>query len=159
MRYQVLTEREGLEMYRDFLDEVEPLVEVAGRSFLPSRVLEEMDPTAFAEGFHRFVVTCSESDSGVLEAEWDAAQITWARIGSVTALDRLEIAGFWTPDYLTTKLRRLRSAGLDRLVICIEPHGWLCAACESCRCFRCPSCCFPGCRCRSIFSSRGTGKC
>ena len=32
----------------------------------------------------------------------------------------LEIAGFWTPDYLTTKLRRLRSAGLDRLVICID---------------------------------------
>lgn len=32
----------------------------------------------------------------------------------------LEIAGFWTPDYLTTKLRRLRNAGLERLVICID---------------------------------------
>ena len=64
MRYQVLTEREGLEMYRDFLDEVEPLVEVAGRSFLPSRVLEEMDPTAFAEGFQGY--TEALADSGTL---------------------------------------------------------------------------------------------
>ena len=32
----------------------------------------------------------------------------------------LEIAGFWTPQYLTTKLQRLRSAGLERLVICID---------------------------------------
>ena len=32
----------------------------------------------------------------------------------------LEIAGFWTPEYLTTKLQRLKSAGLDRLVICID---------------------------------------
>jgi predicted nuclease of restriction endonuclease-like RecB superfamily len=32
----------------------------------------------------------------------------------------LEIAGFWTPEYLSTKLRRLRSAGIERLVICID---------------------------------------
>jgi predicted nuclease of restriction endonuclease-like RecB superfamily len=32
----------------------------------------------------------------------------------------LEIAGFWTPEYLETKLRRLSSAGLDRLLICID---------------------------------------
>jgi len=32
----------------------------------------------------------------------------------------LEIAGFWTPEYLESKLRRLRAAGLDRLVLCID---------------------------------------
>ena len=32
----------------------------------------------------------------------------------------LEIAGFWTPDYLATKLRHLRGAGLDRSVLCID---------------------------------------
>lgn len=32
----------------------------------------------------------------------------------------LEIAGFWTAEYLENKLRRLRAAGLDRLVLCID---------------------------------------
>jgi predicted nuclease of restriction endonuclease-like RecB superfamily len=32
----------------------------------------------------------------------------------------LEIVGFWTPDYLENKLRRLRAAGIQRLVICID---------------------------------------
>jgi predicted nuclease of restriction endonuclease-like RecB superfamily len=32
----------------------------------------------------------------------------------------LEIAGFWTPAYLETKLRRLRQAGLERLVLCVD---------------------------------------
>ncbi len=32
----------------------------------------------------------------------------------------LEIAGFWTPEYLESKLRRLRAAGLHRLVLCID---------------------------------------
>jgi predicted nuclease of restriction endonuclease-like RecB superfamily len=32
----------------------------------------------------------------------------------------LEIAGFWTPEYLANKLKRLSSAGLERLVICID---------------------------------------
>ena len=64
MRYQVLTEREGLDLYRDFLDEVEPMVEVAGYSFYPSRVLEEMDPVAFHEGFQSY--TEALVDSGYL---------------------------------------------------------------------------------------------
>jgi uncharacterized protein len=32
----------------------------------------------------------------------------------------LEIVGFWTPDYLHHKLTRLRAAGLDDLVLCID---------------------------------------
>ena len=32
----------------------------------------------------------------------------------------LEIVGFWTPDYLEKKLTRLRAAGLDRLILCVD---------------------------------------
>jgi predicted nuclease of restriction endonuclease-like RecB superfamily len=32
----------------------------------------------------------------------------------------VEIAGFWTPEYLTGKLERLRAAGIERLVLCID---------------------------------------
>lgn len=32
----------------------------------------------------------------------------------------LEIMGFWTADYVEKKLRRLRSAGLQRLILCID---------------------------------------
>jgi len=28
--------------------------------------------------------------------------------------------GFWTPDYLEAKLRRLRAADLDRFILCID---------------------------------------
>src|SRR3989338_6436720 len=32
----------------------------------------------------------------------------------------LEIIGFWTPEYLTKKLRRLRDARLNRLILCLS---------------------------------------
>jgi uncharacterized protein len=32
----------------------------------------------------------------------------------------LEIAGFWTPDYLQSKLERLREARTDRMILCID---------------------------------------
>jgi predicted nuclease of restriction endonuclease-like RecB superfamily len=32
----------------------------------------------------------------------------------------LEIIGFWTPEYLAEKLRRLRAAGIERIVLCID---------------------------------------
>jgi predicted nuclease of restriction endonuclease-like RecB superfamily len=34
----------------------------------------------------------------------------------------LEIVGFWTQKYLTDKLERLRAAGIDRLVLCIDQN-------------------------------------
>ena len=36
---------------------------------------------------------------------------------------RLEIVGFWTPDYLQEKLRRLQAAGIERFVLCIDHRG------------------------------------
>jgi predicted nuclease of restriction endonuclease-like RecB superfamily len=32
----------------------------------------------------------------------------------------LEICGFWTPSYVADKLRRLRAANLDRLILCLD---------------------------------------
>jgi hypothetical protein len=64
MRYQVLTENEGLDLYREFLDETCEPVEVAGYTFSPARVLEEMDPVAFQEGFNSY--TEALVDSGTL---------------------------------------------------------------------------------------------
>jgi predicted nuclease of restriction endonuclease-like RecB superfamily len=32
----------------------------------------------------------------------------------------LEIVGFWTPEYLREKLARLRAAGIERLIVCID---------------------------------------
>src|SRR5262249_38150564 len=39
----------------------------------------------------------------------------------------LEIVGFWTPDYLRTKLRRYRDARLANLVLCVDDER-CCAA-------------------------------
>ena len=68
MRYQVLTENEGLDLYREFLDETCEPVEVAGHTFNPSRVLEEMDPIAFHEGFQSYTEVLA--DSGTLVEDY-----------------------------------------------------------------------------------------
>jgi len=43
-----------LEMYRDDLDNNNDIITISGIEFLPSRVLEEMDPIAFKEGFYNW---------------------------------------------------------------------------------------------------------
>lgn len=48
MKY--IDEHEAESQYRDFLDEAYP-VEIAGMGFCASRILEELDPTAFNCGF------------------------------------------------------------------------------------------------------------
>jgi hypothetical protein len=42
------------ELYRDMIDEYEPVVKVAGLSFTPSRIIEELDPTAFRCGVNDY---------------------------------------------------------------------------------------------------------
>jgi uncharacterized protein len=34
----------------------------------------------------------------------------------------VEIVGFWTPQYLTAKLERLRQAGIERLLLCVDTN-------------------------------------
>lgn len=56
-----------LEMYNDYLNE-EGYVVVGGMEFLPSRVLEEMDPTAYRCGFNDYLDFVGvDSD----ELDWD----------------------------------------------------------------------------------------
>lgn len=45
------------QIYRDMLDECEPEVNVAGLSFVPSRVVEELDPVAFRCGVNDYVAS------------------------------------------------------------------------------------------------------
>lgn len=47
----ITTMSELLEAYRDFLDNCCPEVLVFGYTFKPSRVLEELDPIAFRQGY------------------------------------------------------------------------------------------------------------
>jgi len=47
----VYTQDEMDDLYRDMLNECYPMVNVAGCSFDPARVLEEMDPIAYRVGF------------------------------------------------------------------------------------------------------------
>lgn len=47
----ITTMSELLEAYRDFLDNCCPGVLVFGYTFEPSRVLEELDPVAFRQGY------------------------------------------------------------------------------------------------------------
>lgn len=49
MSYTTMSEL--VEAYRDFLDEVEEEVVIAGCAFSPSRILEELDPVAFRYGY------------------------------------------------------------------------------------------------------------
>ncbi|MBU6375485.1 MAG: hypothetical protein KGQ59_05775, partial [Bdellovibrionales bacterium] len=51
---------------------------------------------AFGEGFHRFLVTCSDSDSTILESEWDSMGIPFQQVGVVSGSDRLEVLGCWS---------------------------------------------------------------
>ena len=43
----------------------------------------------------------------------------------------LEIVGFWTPGYLLEKFERLRAAGLERVLLCVDQKR-LCAELDSC---------------------------
>lgn len=42
-----MTTRNYEQEYRDFLDELYPAVVIGGLTFSPSRIVEELDPTAF----------------------------------------------------------------------------------------------------------------
>jgi hypothetical protein len=44
------SEQELIEQFNDYLDESQPEVSVAGYSYLPSRVLKDVDPIAYRTG-------------------------------------------------------------------------------------------------------------
>lgn len=59
-------ETEALEEYRGYLDEVYGDVQVAEYTYATSRVLEELDPIAFREGFNDWVDTLETEE----EEKW-----------------------------------------------------------------------------------------
>ncbi len=61
---------------------------------MPGEVFPEA--WAFGEGFHRFVISCSDADGAILENEWDSMGLPYQRIGSVTSADRLDVLGAWS---------------------------------------------------------------
>ena len=42
------------------------------------------------------------------------------RLATANLCRRLEIVGYWTPEYLQKKLAALRAARCDRLIVCID---------------------------------------
>lgn len=56
-------EREALERFDEFLDEIHPTVTVCGYNYDPARALKELDPTAYREEFNNWL------DSEGLELE------------------------------------------------------------------------------------------
>lgn len=56
--------RELLEAaYDEYLDEIYPEVEIAGVTFSPSRILAEVDPTAYRCGFSDWVDAAGYEDT------------------------------------------------------------------------------------------------
>ena len=51
----ILSEYDALQDYNQMLDDVYPEVTLGFSSFLPSRVLKEMDPIAYRVGFREYV--------------------------------------------------------------------------------------------------------
>lgn len=61
----ILSEYDALQEYDQMLDDVYPEVTLGSSSFLPSRVLKEMDRTAYNEGFHDYVNSLAEDGTYV----------------------------------------------------------------------------------------------
>ena len=58
------------QLYKEFIDETTPVVEIWGMEYEASRVLLEVDPIAFRVGFHDWIDSqdpCEECDRNLLE--------------------------------------------------------------------------------------------
>lgn len=60
-----LTDRDLYEMYDNFLDEIYPNCQIAGLTYLTSRILKEVDPIVYRCGFNDWLD--SEIEAGVIE--------------------------------------------------------------------------------------------
>ncbi len=62
--FQVLTEFDALRIYDDMWDETYPPVSIGNLTFMPSRIVRELDPIAYRVGFHEWCESAMED--GVL---------------------------------------------------------------------------------------------
>ena len=61
----ILSEYDALQDYNQMLDDVYPEVTLGFSSFLPHRVLMDMDRTAYYEGFHDYVNSLADDGTYV----------------------------------------------------------------------------------------------
>ena len=82
MKY--VTEKRAEELYDEYLDEVNPVVEICGMKYCPSRVLEEVDPIAYncgladfldSEGLTTKFVHCDICADGLVDGECEGCGI------------------------------------------------------------------------------------
>jgi len=68
---QYITDYDAMARYRDFIDDNNPVVIIDTMAFTPSRVLEELDPTAFYCGLADYLdaigMTTDESEADMDE--------------------------------------------------------------------------------------------
>ena len=55
---EFIEEYEATERYNDMIDECNPIVSIFGMEYLPSRVLEEIDPIAYNCGLADYLDSC-----------------------------------------------------------------------------------------------------
>lgn len=70
-----LQEYELMELYKDLIDQVEPVVKIFGMEYEASRVLQEVDPIAFRVGFYDWIdgeENCEDCDNNPLECTCEA---------------------------------------------------------------------------------------
>jgi phosphoribosylformylglycinamidine (FGAM) synthase-like enzyme len=65
---------------------------------------------AFGEGFHAFITSFAESDTGSLEAEWNAAGVPFIKLGQVESTERLEVFHTYHYPCLNISVKQLQSA-------------------------------------------------
>lgn len=74
--YSYLSESEAENLYRDVIDETEGAIKICGMSFTASRIVEELDPTAFRCGMTDYLDGDYEEfeDGYILKSELEKAQ-------------------------------------------------------------------------------------
>lgn len=77
--YTTFSESELMSQFDAMLDECNPEVDVAGITFSPSRVLKELDPTAYQCVFNNYTDEYTELDNGdyALEIDVEAFLESW----------------------------------------------------------------------------------
>lgn len=93
------------ELYRDMLDECEPEVKVAGLSFSASRIIEELDPTAFRCGVNDYADSLiGETISEEIDGEYyNLDEVNDIRDEIESELDEEEEEKEWDDLNATTK--------------------------------------------------------
>lgn len=75
--------------YRDFIDEIYPVVKIGNLSFNPGTILEECDPVAFRVGLGDYESEIQSELEEAIENE-DESEIDWEDGKSPDELDALE---------------------------------------------------------------------